>query len=170
MTSNSSLALHNTLFEAETVRQMIGREYPLTEPISCELVRRGFNDHYLITSPEGRYVFRVYFHGKYYIGSDSDFRFELDLLAYLHARGVPVSHTIPRRDGTLLCAIREGSVMRYGALFTYAEGNEGETITPERACILGKTMAQLHANADDFRTDHRRYHLNLELLVDQPLR
>jgi Ser/Thr protein kinase RdoA (MazF antagonist) len=159
----------NTLLDASTLLPVLTAEYNLPAPVECVFLRRGFNDHYEVRAAQGRYILRVYFQGKYYIESDSDFRFELDLLDFLYSNGVPVSHAVRRNIGDLLGTLQTSGGVRHFALFTYAEGETAKTLDPTLARTLGQTVARLHSTADRFQTMHRRYHLNLEYLLDKPM-
>src|SRR5450432_2475079 len=92
----------NTLVAAEALIPYLKKHYGFPAPVECELIRRGFNDNYLVRAGTSQFVLRLYFNGKYYIQSDADFRFELDWLAFLHAEGIPVAYAIRRKDGDLL--------------------------------------------------------------------
>jgi Ser/Thr protein kinase RdoA (MazF antagonist) len=159
----------NILLEPETMLPALTTGYDLRPPVACELIRRGFNDHYRVRAGESRYVLRVYLNGKYYIESTSDFRFELDLLRFLAGEGVPVSSPVPRKDGDPLGEIETPAGRRSLALFTFAEGEARKDLDPSQARKLGETVAALHRATDRFRTDHHRYHLDLRYLLDQPM-
>jgi Ser/Thr protein kinase RdoA (MazF antagonist) len=169
VTSFMPPAVHNTEFTPEIVQEYVAASYALEMPVTSEFIRRGFNDHYLITTPPAKYVFRVYFNGKYYIAGPNDFRFELELLRYVHQQGVPVSQAVPRGDGDLLGAMTGEEGTRFCALFAYAEGKEREPLTPLRGRILGEILARFHQAADSFASPHTRYHFNLEFLAERPL-
>jgi Ser/Thr protein kinase RdoA (MazF antagonist) len=141
------------------------------------LIRRGFNDTYLLESSlidsiSKKYIFRVYLNHKYYIETPEEFQFELDLLEHLHKESIPVANALRMNDGGLLGTIPTALGERAFALFSYAEGEElsKDTMTIERCFLFGKTMADLHLAANSFQSTHKRYHLNLKYLVDEPLR
>ncbi len=162
-------AIHNTQFTTDIIQNYVASAYPIAAPILCEFIRRGFNDHYLITTPDAMYVFRVYFQGKYYIAGADDFRFELELLQHLQNQGVPVASAVPTRFGKLLGSLMGGEGTRYCALFQYAAGKEREALTPARGYLLGQTMARFHSVADTYRTSYSRYHFDLAYLVERPM-
>ncbi len=144
------------VLEPHVLTPLLEREYGLPPPITCELIRRGFNDHYRVTAGEQSAVFRIYLDGKYYISSAADFRFELELLDLLARRGVSVAHPIPRRDGSLLGTTDSETGGRASALFTTAAGAQVETVTPEQARALGETVGAFHVTANQLRSWHRR--------------
>lgn len=156
--------------DADRVLVELTSQYDLAEPASCELLRRGFNDHYLVSAGGERFVFRLYLNGKYYVQHTDELRFELELLSFLHAKAVPVSHPVPARDGEPLITLRLPDDTRHGALFTLAPGVPLENISEEQAALLGGVVAGLHAHADTFSSPYRRYELDLTYLLDQPER
>ncbi|MEO3927666.1 phosphotransferase [Micromonosporaceae bacterium B7E4] len=92
---------------AEDLAQLVEREYAIAAPVKVSLLNRGFNDTYLVTDVEGsRRVLRVYNREKYWIRSESDLRFELDLLEHLAAAGLgvirPYQRTLGGRLGRLM--------------------------------------------------------------------
>ncbi len=162
--------LYSTL-AAEDIGRLVGQEYGLPEPLTCTLMRRSFNDHYLVTAGEQRYIFRLY-HSlplKYWMRGEGDFRFELDLLEHLHRDGVPVSRALPRLSGDRLGALEAPEGARHYALFTYAEGEPAREATEQQRFKLGETLARLHVSSDRFKTPHTRYSLDLGALIDRQL-
>ena len=156
----------------ETLIPYLERQYGLEPPVECELIRRGFNDNYLVRSGEGKFVLRLYFNGKYYIGSEADFRFELDWLMFLRSEGIPVAYPIRRKDGDLLGALEPAAGPRWCALFAYASGEyrRAKDLTPEEAHFLGCVVARLHLACSRSQSSYPRYHLDLRYLTREPMR
>ena len=162
----------NTLLKSEEVLALLNAHYSLDKIQSCHLIRRGFNDHYLVELENARYVFRAYLNHKYYIESFDAFQFELDLLEHLHHDGVPVANAMRRSNGELLGSVSTQAGDRTFALFPYAAGSEikSDTLTIEQCFQLGSTMAKLHLSANHFHSKHKGYHLDLKYLLDEPLK
>ena len=115
----------------------------------------------------------MYLNHKYYVESPDAFQFELDLLEHLHQEGVPVAHAQCMNDGELLGWTSTKLGERAFALFAYAAGEEvtdDESMTLERSFQFGKTTAKLHLAANSFKSNDKRYHLDLKYLVDEPLK
>ncbi|HEX5323573.1 MAG TPA: phosphotransferase [Capsulimonadaceae bacterium] len=144
-------------------------QYALEDPITCSLIRRGFNDSYLVEAAADKFVFRVYFRDKYYIAGPDDFRWEHDLLAHLHENGVPVCPPIPTRAGYTLGSITDAYGERSCALFSFAPGEPPAKTDLARAGNLGEITARTHLAADRFTTTYHRYHFDLRYLIAQPL-
>lgn len=162
----------HSLLHAEDLVQLVEREYAVAAPVRVGLLKRGFNDTYLVTDVEGgRRVLRVYNREKYWIRSESDLRFELDLLAHLAAAGLGVVRPYQRTLGDRLGRLTAPEGERCFALFTYAPGRplyEG-TLTVEQWREFGSGIARMHLEMDAFHTNHDRYHLDERILVERPL-
>lgn len=162
----------NILFTADEIAQLTQQHYPNLIVTSCTLIERGFNDNYLVTTKNEKYIFRVYVNGKYFVESHQDFQFELDLLEHLDSHDIPVSTAIRLASGELLGTTDTKLGNRAFALFTYVDGvriRHG-SIFPEQCFQFGKTMAKMHVAANSFRSGHHRYKLDLTYLRDEPLR
>lgn len=164
--------LINTLLDTKNILELVTENYSLGEVQNCSLIRRGFNDHYLITAGQAKYIFRVYLNGKYYVGSPEAFQFELDLLDYLRTQNIPVAYPIRMDNGELLGWTLTALGKRATALFPFAPdgGVTTESVTIEQILEVGKTTAAFHLAANDLSSNHERYHLNLKYLVDEPMR
>ena len=163
----------NALLSSAEVMSLVNSQYSmLGKAANCKLLRRGFNDSYLVGIDNEWYIFRVYLNGKYYIESPDAFEFELELLEHLLAAGVPVSVAKQRDNSELLGWTPTARGERAYALFTYAKGEPvtGNTQSEERCFLVGKAAAGFHLAANSFRTNHNRYRLDRKYLVDEPLR
>jgi Ser/Thr protein kinase RdoA (MazF antagonist) len=162
----------HSLLHTDDLARLVEREYALAGPVTVSLLNRGFNDTYLVTDIQGdRRVLRVYNRDKYWIRSESDLHFELDLLEHLAAAGLGVIRPYQRTAGERLGRLTAPEGERRFALFTHAPGApsyEG-TLTTEQWHGFGSGIARMHLEMDDFRTDHDRYHLDETILVQRPL-
>lgn len=152
------------------IRALVEREYPLGTPSACVLLSEGINSAYRVDCPAESYVLRLQGEGKWWLKSEADLRFEIDLLTHLHDHDVPVSYPIPRNNGDALGRLRVADLDRDYSLFTWAPGDPPSAMTAEQAYTIGRTIAQIHVSADLFHTDLSRYELAEETLLDRPLR
>ncbi len=162
----------HSLLHTDDLADLLVREYAIAAPVKVSLLNRGFNDTYLLTDVEGgRRVLRVYNREKYWIRSESDLRFELDLLEHLAAAGLGVIRPYQRTVGDRLGRVMAPEGERCFALFTYAPGAplyEG-ALTAEQWREFGFDIARMHQEMDAFQTSHDRYHLDEGVLVERPL-
>ena len=164
--------LPNTRLEAAALVPMLEEAYGLAGPIACTWIRRGFNDHYLVETPMGTWVLRLYLNHKYWISGPGDYLFELELLRFVSARGVTVAAPVERQDGELLGTVDTEAGNRYCALFEFAEGTTEGHLTAAQGRLLARTLAEFHLAADDFKPStpaYRRYDLDLRYLLEQPM-
>lgn len=162
----------HSLLHPDDLAQLVEREYPIPGPVKAKLLSRGFNDTYLITDAEGgRRVLRVYNRDKYWIGSESDLQFELDLLEHLDNAGLGVIHPYQRAAGGTLGRLTAPEGERSFALLTYANGSpcHDRTLSAAQWKGLGSEIARMHQAMDRFETAHDRYHLDERILVERPL-
>ena len=94
-----------SLIDPKWVARLVANEYDVGVPDGCRLMFAGHNDTYEVAVGEQRYAFRLHTRGKWWLQSESEVRFELDLLIHLHRHEVPASYPLPRRNGDLLGAI-----------------------------------------------------------------
>jgi Ser/Thr protein kinase RdoA (MazF antagonist) len=149
---------------ADSVAAFVAANYDLASPLECLLIQRGFNDSFLIRTPDRtRYVLRM--SGRRRRG-DADVGAETSFLAYLDSVGVLVSAAVPTRAGSLFCQAAMPEGLRPVVLFRYAEGRPPNLDSAEDARAQGTTLARLHAAAELFPGRQAgRYRLDLDHLL-----
>lgn len=161
----------NIRVEPEALLSFLSQTYDLSSSVCCSFIRRGGNDHYLVEDGDRRYVLRLYLNGKYYIGTVGELRFELDILDFLKAQGLPVAAPIPDYGDQTLAQLDSGDGARHPALFEFAEGKGiSETMEDRHARDLGSTVAWLHLAMEQFTSEYARYHLDLNFLLGKSSR
>ena len=114
------------------LEQLVQQDYSLGKSIRCSLIRAKDNDNFLVQTEHKKFVLRVYRYQKHWLTHESDYLFELEWLTFLHRRGLPVSFPIQRRDGGYLSTLHAPEGVRYWAIFSYAVGNQGLTLSQAR--------------------------------------
>jgi Ser/Thr protein kinase RdoA (MazF antagonist) len=125
------------------------------------------NDTYLVSSGAERFVARVYRAG---YRAPEEIGWELELLLHLAARGVPVSVPLRGGDGCLLRGLSAPEGSRQLVLFSYAAGVPLRWESERDSALAGRLAASVHAAADDFVSEAPRRALDLEELLERPLR
>lgn len=156
---------YSTLSPSAVVAHIL-REYEVGELRGAEFLARGLNDTFRVRASDRSYAFRVYRAGW---RSQSEIEYEVDILLHLHRKGIAVSTPIAGKDGRLLYPIEQPEGLRYAVLFTYAEGEQSGALSETRARLFGTATAELHAASDGFLSDHARFGLDLDHLIDEPL-
>ncbi|MET1415168.1 phosphotransferase [Roseibium sp. HPY-6] len=141
------------------------------------MIRKGFNHSFLVETDQGQFVLRIYLNGKYYIRDSQDFLFELELLTFLHSKGLPVVRPVANRWNGLLSTHRAQNATRHLAVFHFVQGVNAEQAVEDGALVrshvpgIGRSFALIHQVSDSFVSRYHRYHLNLETcLLDEPIR
>lgn len=143
--------------------------YDIGVPVSCSLIRGGWNDTYRIETTDSRYILRVCGAGR---RSLADLHYELDFLLHLAHAGVDVSTPVARADGHLISMLRAPEGERFTILFTHAPGsdpNPGPFKDILQAKRFGLALAALHNAGDTFFSPHPRPARDLSYLLDKPL-
>lgn len=164
------MQVENTLIKESTLVSFLSHFYNLDEPISCQFIRRSFNDHYLVKSGAKHYILRVYLNNKSYIRCINDIHFELDFLDYLYSQKLPVIPPISNRDNQNLCLLELDNESRCLVLFPYAKGSPIDSnLNNNQSINLGKSIANLHLSSNHFQSHHSRYCLTIQNLIEEPL-
>jgi Ser/Thr protein kinase RdoA (MazF antagonist) len=156
----------NSLASPDALLREITARYELDTPTNCFFFNPGVNDTYLISTAQRNYILRVYRAG---LRSESAIAYELEHLQHLKQKGIGVAGPHVQTNGQLMFSLQAPEGMRYAALFDYAVGLELEH-TPEQTHVYGQTLAQIHNVTDSFYGQHQRAALDLEHLLDAPLR
>jgi Ser/Thr protein kinase RdoA (MazF antagonist) len=155
-----------SILSSDALAQKIVDDFDVPTEVSCELVRPGSNDTYLVKAGRAEFVARVY--GSQW-RSLSEISYELDLLTHLASRGVHVSLPIPGRDGAHIRAVAAPEGLRYLVLFTRAPGKPLSWADQHQCALAGEVAAAIHRASDDFVSKNERFHLDLRYLIDAPL-
>ncbi len=132
---------------AETVAVLVAEQYGL-KPVTSILLNRGFNDIYGVTTDTGsRFVLRLSGHRA---RGPADVAAETAFLAYLDARGVPVSAAVPTCEEALFTVAILPDGARPAVLFRYAEGRRPDLDDPDDARAQRLALARVHQAAADF--------------------
>jgi Ser/Thr protein kinase RdoA (MazF antagonist) len=154
-----------SLVAPECVRAELEREYDL-KATGCQLIERGLNDTYLLTTRTERYIARLYRAGW---RSTSDIAYEIELLLHLEAKGVSVAAPIRAPTGKCAHTIPAPEGLRQMVIFRYAGGRSVKW-NADRGYCAGRLLADIHRATEDFQSPHVREGFDIEHLIDKPLR
>lgn len=155
-----------SLLSRQALLSHIKDNYDFQEPIHLKYFLKGMNDTYIVEAGSDKYIFRVYRADR---RNRSEIAFELDVLNYLHQNNVNVSIPIAQKDGTFINDFLVTEGVKYGVMFSYAEGHEKPIHSLEDSYLFGKSVARIHKVTEDFRSEYARGNLDLEYLIEQPL-
>lgn len=116
-------------------------EYGFDEGATCRIFRTGINHTYMVSTQEIRYVFRVY---SYQWRTETEIAEELRLLNLLRENGVAVSFPIADKNQRYIQSIPAPEGLRYGVLFSFAEGGKIRNLDEHNCRAIGTVMAEMH--------------------------
>ena len=164
---SETIAVTNSMLSVDALKQIVAEDYDLGEILEVCFLQFGLNDTYLVkTRTPEKFILRIYRHGW---RSGSDVAYELDVLLHLHQQGVLVSVPIPQKDGQLLRELLAPEGVRFIVLFSFAPGQQ-INYDDLQASVYGRAVAQTHNAMQDFSSPHQRFGLDLEHLLETPLR
>jgi Ser/Thr protein kinase RdoA (MazF antagonist) len=166
--SNYFSVTHSTLSTKALMAEILP-DYDIGTPMECKFLTQGLNDTYLVKTTTEQYILRAYRTGW---RSLSDIHYELEALLHLKRLNTSVSAPVLRKNGELLHTISAPEGSRTIVLFTYALGKEPAYAANEESesYQYGRSVAQIHSETDGFQSQHQRFHLDLEYLLDAPLK
>lgn len=132
---------------------------------ACTFVRYGLNHTYALETSQGPYILRIYTHGW---RTPAEIQYELDLITFLHQRGLPVAAPVPNRDAGYQLTVPAPEGARQAVVFTYAEG-EPRDYADVAAQEFGRIVAQMHHALAQFPEGLPRSPLDVNHLVVEPL-
>ena len=154
----------HTLIDEASIKELL-QNYKLGTIKQCQFLTSGLNDAYYIESTHHTYIFRVYRHDW---RGESKILFELDALNHLRKQNFPLSFPISKKDGSYLCEIKAPEGVRYGVLFSHADG-ERPIVNTDHSLLIGKTLAKMHKQTDTFTSKHKRgFTIDAAYLLEKP--
>lgn len=138
------------------------KHYFPEQQVECRILKTGISDTYQATTPEKRYIFRVY---SFQWRTREEISEELRLLQHLRDNGISVSYAIPDLENTLIHSFAAPEGERFGVLFSFAEGHKVLNFDADTHHRVGKLMAEMHLLTRDFALQRVTY-TEKELLVD----
>jgi len=161
-------AAHSILSPQALAAEILPR-FGIDANADVRFFQAGFNDTYRVEARDGEITFlRAYRHGW---RTREDALYELDVLNHLHRKEIPVAYPIATRDGCFLVEVTAPEGPRCVALFALAKGRElsYEGDPEPMARRYGTAVAAMHNALDSFESPHRRFHVDLDHLIDRPL-
>lgn len=146
VTESTASAAHLASFLQES--------YNLSPNTTCNLLRTGMNHLYRVEDGDERFVFRLY---SFQWRTKKEITEEVRLLAYLKQNSLPVSYPILGKGGEVIQEINMPEGVRYGVLFSFAEGKKNPRLPMEVCYNVGSTMARMHELTRDFPFERVAY-------------
>jgi Ser/Thr protein kinase RdoA (MazF antagonist) len=152
-------------YRSASLSRLLIELFDLPEFRSVRLWHAGVNDSYEVDCAGAPFIFRVAPAGW---RTEEQLNWEVDLLRYLSVQGFPVAAPRKARDGNYVVAIATPEGKRPAVLFDFAPGNLPDQ-SDESAAAFGAASARLHNLTDGFKSQHKRFSIDREHLLDIPL-
>jgi Ser/Thr protein kinase RdoA (MazF antagonist) len=150
---------------AQALVERVLSKYALPAPIACRFFHMGVNETYRVEAGNKVYFLRLYRRGW---RSRGEIEAEVDTLLYLHRRRLAVSYPIKRKNGSFLTQVAAPEGARYAVLFSCAPGKVGLNL--KQCGQYGELVARLHLCLDKKKRDARRFDIDIDHLLHEPLR
>lgn len=156
--------VYDSRLSAPYLGKFLTERYPLGDTLQCRIIKTGINHSYLLNDGANRQIFRLY---SYNWRTKTEIEEELRLLRLLHQNGLPVSYPIADAAGNFIQEIMAPEGLRFGVLFSFAEGEKIRSFTADISFNIGVAMARFHQVTQDLALERVTY--NAETLLLTPL-
>jgi Ser/Thr protein kinase RdoA (MazF antagonist) len=131
----------SSILSAKHIGLFLQDKYGISAAATCKLLKTGINHSYLLTDGDSKFVFRLY---SLNWRSQTEISEEIKLLNLLHDAGISVSYPIKRSSGIYIHELDAPEGMRFGVLFSFAEGEKHLNFSADLHYKIGETMARIH--------------------------
>lgn len=134
---------------------------------TCRLLIRNVSDTYVLENATEKYIFKIYrdAHRKL-----EEIKGEVELLTILFEKGAKVSRPIPDINGEMLQVFSAAEGIRYGVLFSWAQGDVVYTMNDQQLETVGREMAAIHNITSAIELNYHRHAYSIETVIVNPLK
>ena len=151
----------NSTLSPAHLAEFVRNAYHIKTDLTCKLLKTGISHTYLITGDTERFVFRNY---SLNWRTKAEILEEIRLVNLLKENHLPVSHPIADPDGEYIKELDAPEGIRFGVLFSYADGSKLLNYSTEIHFKVGEAMAQIHLVTENFKLDRVTY--DTDVLLD----
>lgn len=156
--------VYDSRLSASHLGVFLAEKYQLGDTVHCRILKTGINHSYLLKDGVNKQIFRLY---SYNWRTKTEIVEELRLLTLLSEKGVPVSYPIADATGNFIQEIMAPEGLRFGVLFSFAEGEKIRNFTDDTHFNIGAAMARFHQVTQNLPLERITY--NAETLLLSPL-
>jgi Ser/Thr protein kinase RdoA (MazF antagonist) len=169
LVNRKPLPVTRSILSTKALASDILPDYDLGAIIYLKVLWLGLNDSYVLKMVDGeQLILRVY---RTAWRSLSEISYEIDALNYLANKEIAISKPLSLKDGRFIHTLCAPEGTRYAVLFTYAAGKEPSyDEAGMEAFSYGKAVAKIHNASQGFASQHDRFRLDLDHLLDTPLK
>jgi Ser/Thr protein kinase RdoA (MazF antagonist) len=155
----------NSNLSAQHLATFIKEQYSFDGNVSCRIIKAGINDTYLLQHVSGQAVFRVY---SLDWRTKQEILEELKLITMLKENGIDVSYPLEDSGGIFIQELDAPEGLRYGVLFSFADGDKLHNYEPAVHFNTGVIMARMHLLTEELKLDRPTY--NAENMLREPIK
>ncbi len=156
--------VYDSRLSASHLGTFLQSRYSLNAPLQCRILKTGINHSYLLNDGDKKLVFRLY---SYNWRTKTEIEEEIRLLKLLNENSVPISYPIADATGSFIQEIMAPEGLRFGVLFSFAEGEKIRSFTDDMHFNIGIAMARFHQVTHNLALERVTY--NVETLLILPL-
>lgn len=159
-----------SIISAQDILSLIKVNYVQQDDDSlCILEYRGINDIYHYIHSNTSYFFKVY--SRNYL-SLIEIESEVKIINYLHNSGISVSEPILNKSNNYIITINTSEGVRYGILFSNAEGIsiDNDTIGVKKIEKIGSFISKIHSILDTMEDTVNRWKLDETIFIDESMK
>lgn len=151
---------------AKALKDYLGKIYGLAL-LSCRLLIRNVSDVYVLEDRHAKYIFKIYrdTHRKL-----DEIRGEVELLALLREKGIPVSYTIMDQSGQAIQRFQAAEGIRHGVLFSFAKGRVVSNPNEKQLRIIGREVGLMHNITATCALQYPRIVYDEQTTLERPLK
>jgi len=152
-----------SLLSAAALNDVLEELYGLKSMTSTLLIHN-VSDTYILENGAEHYIFKIY---RAAHRSLAEIRAEAELLNILHEKGASVSYPLYDLKGNQIQSFNAAEGLRYGMLFSYAEGKVCQMMNDTQLATVGREMGRLHQLTSTIQLIHPRKEYNINsMLID----
>ncbi|WP_183563174.1 phosphotransferase enzyme family protein [Mucilaginibacter sp. SP1R1] len=165
MSSSSIFPAQYSTLSAAALKRYIATAYNI-EVLICRYLLRGVSDTYVLEADQAKYIFKVY---RDQHRSLEEIKGEVELLYILKDAGASVSYPVADIFNSSIQKFDAAEGVRYGVLFTYAEGSPVYEFGDEQLKTIGRQMAIVHNVTSVGKLNYERKSYTIDTTLTQPL-
>ncbi len=157
-------AQYSTL-SAIALKDFIENAYGFRQ-LTCRLLAKNVSDTYLFEDAEAKYILKIYRHSYRPL---NEIKGEAELLNILKDGGIPVSYPIKDLSGNEIQSFNATEGVRYGILFSYANGKVALIPDDDQLRIIGRNIAAMHNITSACQLQYERPVYDVYSTLERPL-
>lgn len=150
----SNFSVTSSILSSADIAGFVSKTYLLSHDTTCQLLKTGINHTYRIESESETFIFRIYC---YNWRTKEEITEELNLLQFLRQNSISVSYPIANSSEEFINIIEAPEGIRFGVLFSFANGHKVLNLSKEIHFEIGRLMAKIHQLTNGLQLERITY-------------